>query len=93
MNITELLTICTGYICYDDGCHLARFSKRPARCSVSTESKLIADKDIVIDKMHMRGHVDSWCKEHCDPHKKQDLINVTSYHILIIHMYNDTLLL
>ena len=23
--------------------------------------------EIVIDKMHMAGHVDKWCHENCDP--------------------------
>ncbi len=64
-------------MCYDDGCHLAKFSKNSARCNISYECSLLAEKDFVIDKMHMRGHIDSWCKEHCDPNKKPDLINVS----------------
>ena len=24
--------------------------------------------EIVIDKLHMEGHTDEWCKANCDPH-------------------------
>ena len=65
-----------AYICYDDGCHLRKFAKNPIRSQVSTVSKQIAEKDIIIDKMHMKNHVDQWCKEHCDPRKKPDLDKV-----------------
>ena len=40
-------------------------------------SRQIAEKEIVIDKMHMKGHIDDWCKEHCDPKKISDLDKVT----------------
>lgn len=59
----------TEYVCYDDGCHLRRFARNSKRSQVSKESALIAEKEIVVDKMHMKGHTDSWCKTNCDPHK------------------------
>lgn len=27
---------------------------------------MLASVEMVVDKMHMRGHTDKWCKEHCD---------------------------
>ena len=36
----------------------------------------ISHMNIVVDKMHMAGHVDSWCKEHCDPRKCKELDEV-----------------
>ena len=35
---------------------------------------------MVVDKMHMKGHTDPWCKEHCDPSKFQalDKVSLTS---------------
>ena len=57
----------TDIICYDDACHLRRYCLNPSRQSVSTESKKLASMEIVVDKMHMRGHIDKWCREHCDP--------------------------
>ena len=32
--------------------------------------------NIVVDKMHMAGHVDAWCKEYCDPRKFKELNEV-----------------
>jgi hypothetical protein len=39
-------------------------------------SQIIAGKDIVIDKMHMKGHTDKWCKENCDPKSRPELEKV-----------------
>ena len=39
-------------------------------------TQAISQMSIVIDKMHMAGHVDAWCKENCDPHKFRDLDKV-----------------
>ena len=32
---------------------------------------------MAVDKMHMAGHVDSWCKKTCDPHLFTDLNQVS----------------
>ena len=45
--------------------------------SMSDTAKCIADIDIVVDKLHMRGHTDPWCKENCDPHSHGDLDEVS----------------
>lgn len=74
----------TGYICYDDGCHLRKFARNPCRSQVTATSKLIAEKDIVIDKMHMKGHVDGWCQEHCDPKRKPDLEKVCCFYVIYV---------
>lgn len=38
--------------------------------------------------MHMKNHVDQWCKEHCDPKKKPDLEKVIDYgHASILNLY------
>ena len=55
------------FVCYDDGCHLKKYSQNPSRSSATETMKLLASLNIVVDKMHMKGHTDSWCKKHCDP--------------------------
>ena len=35
--------------------------------------------NIAIDKLHFKGHIDAWCKEHCDPHKFEDLNDVSTF--------------
>ena len=54
----------SGYICYDDGCHLRKFAQNPIRHEVNATSKQLAEENITIDKMYMKGHTDVWCKEH-----------------------------
>ena len=68
----------TGYICYDDGCHLSKYATNPCRRDLTPTTQAISQMSIVIDKMHMAGHVDAWCKENCDPHKFRDLDKVCS---------------
>lgn len=66
----------TGYICYDDGCHLSKYATNPCRRDLTPITQAISQMSIVIDKMHMAGHVDAWCKENCDPRKFRDLDEV-----------------
>jgi hypothetical protein len=69
-------SLITGYICYDDGCHLRKFSQNPIRRNQSKTSEKIANLEIVVDKMHFKGHVDTWCRQHCDPNKHRHLDKV-----------------
>ena len=54
-------------LCYDDGCHLRKYTNHPSRKDLTTFTKQIANCEIVVDKMHFAGHKDSWCKKHCNP--------------------------
>ena len=36
----------------------------------------LSEIEIVIDKMHMAGHIDRWCLENCDPKLFTDLNEV-----------------
>ena len=37
---------------------------------------MLANVEMVVDKMHMRGHIDEWCKQNCDPRKFDALAKV-----------------
>ena len=39
-------------------------------------AKLLSNINIVIDKMHMVGHTDKWCKKVCNPNNFPDLNDV-----------------
>jgi hypothetical protein len=65
-----------GYICYDDGCHLRKYACNPIRKDSTVTAQKISHMNIVVDKMHMAGHVDLWCKEHCDPRNCKELDEV-----------------
>ena len=64
------------YICYDDGCHLAKYAANPCRQDLTQTTTILSKVSIVVDKMHMAGHVDLWCLKTCDPHLFKDLEKV-----------------
>ena len=65
-----------GYVIYDDGCHLRKFAQNPSRREITPAAKRLAEISIVVDKMHMKGHIDSWCKENCDARNIEELREV-----------------
>ena len=50
------------YVCYDDGCHLRKYAMNPCQCDVTQTTHILSEVAIAIDKMHMAGHIDMWCK-------------------------------
>ena len=80
-----------AYICYDDGCHLRKLCRNPVRRELSDTSKCLASIPIMVDKMHIAGHVDAWCLENCDSRNVTELNKVNrSYmypcmYLLCIH--------
>ena len=80
------------FLIYDDGCHLKRYAQNPERSQQTETVKFISNLNIVIDKMHFKGHVDSWCKTHCNPYTFDILNNVIFeitwlyVHVLYIHI-------
>ena len=63
-------------MCYDDGCHLKKYAMNPVRDNQTETATRIAMTNIVIDRLHFKGHIDAWCKENCDPNKFEDLNKV-----------------
>ena len=86
-----------GFICYDDACHLKKFARDPARASLTDQSKQLASVEMVVDRMHMIGHVDPWCKEHCDADKIPELAKVrckySSFYVLVHRYVEDGIIL
>ena len=66
----------TEFICYDDGCHLRKYAHNSTRKVLTETTKCLAEIEIVVDKMHVSGHTDKWCKTYCDPNKFTKLENV-----------------
>ena len=71
---------------YDDGCHLKKFATNPVRSTLTNTAKRIGSMEIVVDKMHFRGHVDDWCKCNCNPNDFDEL------KIVSVHLFSSTLL-
>ena len=63
-------------VCYDDGCHLSKYAKNKWAKLTETAGK-IATFHIVVDKMHFKGHIDTWCKQQCNPYELDQLQNVS----------------
>ncbi|CAH1255647.1 Hypp1583 [Branchiostoma lanceolatum] len=63
----------TEYIIYDDACHLRKFARNPARSDATETTRRLANMEMLVDRMHMRGHVDPWCKKHCGTWRFEDL--------------------
>lgn len=64
------------YILYDDGCHLKKYALNPTRSMCTPTSEWLASLEIVVDKLHFKGHIDTWCHQHCNPYTHSDLENV-----------------
>lgn len=84
--MSHVYTLYLEYICYDDGCHLRKFARHPTRRNITVTAEKLASVEIVVDKMHMSGHVDKWCLTNCDPHLFRDLDNVCRH--MLHTLYN-----
>ena len=63
-------------ICYDDGCHLYKYATNPRRSQLTPLTRRIANLKIVIDRLHFSGHIDTWCRAHCNPYNLEELCEV-----------------
>ena len=73
-----------GFVCYDDACHLTKFAKKSTRADLTPQAKQLASVQMVVDKMHMKGHVDKWCKQNCDAKTFSDLDKVHYIHDTVL---------
>ena len=53
------------------------------RSQLTETATYIASLNIVINRMHFKRHVDSWCQKHCNPAKVNELEKVS---INLIHL-------
>ena len=77
-----MFSICTDTIilCYDDGCHLKKYAQNNKRAELTETARRIASSHIVIDKMHFKGHIDSWCHQLCNPYNLEHLRKVSTHY-------------
>lgn len=64
-------------------CHLRKFSKNPIWI-VTPEANRLAKVEMIVEKMHMKGHTDPWCRENCNAAKFEALEKV-SYSTVIMN--------
>ena len=63
VHIFSLYSSMLEMICYDDACHLKRYATNCIRSTFTETNKQLSTLNYVVDRMHFRGHVDSWCKK------------------------------
>ena len=84
------------FICYDDGCHLRRYARLTSRKDLTATTKHLAQVEILVDKLHMRGHTDPWCKANCDASafpeldKVRTMNNISAIYVHLILTQVDT---
>ena len=81
------ICITTGFVCYDDGCHLKKYASHSDRRQLTPTAKRLAELNIVVDKLHFQGHTDRWCFEHCNPYKFDELKEVGMIKLNSFHFY------
>ena len=54
-------------IIHDDACHLHRFCEARSGRSVAAARLAPPQVRYICDVFHMVGHIDAWCKVHCNP--------------------------
>lgn len=59
---TYASVVIAATLCYDDGCHLRKYSRNPVRAKLTDVTTRMSRWNIVIDKMHFSGHSDPWCR-------------------------------
>lgn len=72
-----------GTLCYyDDGCHLRKYIRNPARANLTHTATRLSAWNVVIDRMHFSGHSDSWCRENCNPNNVKELEEVCKKYLI-----------
>ena len=46
------------------------------RSTLTDIARKITAMEVVVDKMHFKGHIDQWCRCHCNPNDFDDLEKV-----------------
>jgi len=44
--------------------------------TLTATASYLGTRNFAVDRMHFKGHIDSWCREHCDPNKLKELEKV-----------------
>lgn len=72
----NILPWTSRFLVYDDDCHLRKFATNTKRSGLTETAANIARMNIVVDKMHFKGHTDQWCKRYCNPNDYDELTGV-----------------
>ena len=68
-------------VIHDDACHLRKCAASRASKSPLARSLAYPQVKYVVDRFHLKGHVDHWCKQHCahtSPENEKSLQDVNT---------------
>ncbi|XP_068753057.1 uncharacterized protein [Montipora capricornis] len=63
----------TETICYDGACNLKKFAQNTRSSCLTTISQRMSRMKMLVDRFHFKNHVDSWCKNNCNPYNTEAL--------------------
>ena len=61
-----------------------RFATNPQRNKLTNMATIISNLNIVVDKMHFAGHIDTWCHANCNPHSFEELKEVIKHIVQVL---------
>ncbi len=64
----------TSNVVYDNGCNLMQFCF--SRLDLTKRKKVFEDKSFVVDRLHITGHTDEFCRDVCHPDKVSSMKGV-----------------
>lgn len=89
LKVTVFNFFISDTICYDDACHLKKFSQNPSRSQLTTTSNRLSSMVIVCDRFHFKNHTDSWCKKNCNPYTCSKLQVTANFNALVKYWANE----
>jgi hypothetical protein len=52
-----------------------------------TINTIMASQNIVMDRMHFKGHTDKWCREHCNPDDIEELGDGCISQLIVVKIF------
>ena len=57
------------FLVYDDGRHLRKFAINSVRNTLTKIAQNITEMEIMVDKLHFKGHIDQRSRHNCNPNE------------------------
>jgi hypothetical protein len=62
-------------VVYDNACNLQKFLENRTDINSSQRLKDTASLKFVVDRLHIQGHTEQWCQDHCNPVHYPELLD------------------
>ena len=56
-----------------------RYATNPILSTLTATTQKLSTMNFVVDRMHFKGRIDSWCRESCDPDKLEAMKKVLTF--------------